>query len=206
MICVRMIRISQGSSLTLQRRRHAGVKIRRGNNSQCLSEVHRNCQCDTPMEIVKIPRMEKKEYDSLIGKGYICRIAFQGEKYPYIAPFLYVFDGKFLYFLSTKYGKKLEYFRKSPYVAVEVEKYTRDLSSYTFVSMQGYLKEVTDSIEKKLIRQEFVDMIKEKRLSTNILAALGHSPQDPPEAIAMEERSLVWKLTGVMDMVALKNL
>ncbi|OPX72072.1 MAG: Pyridoxamine 5'-phosphate oxidase [Methanoregulaceae archaeon PtaB.Bin152] len=158
------------------------------------------------MEIVKIPRMDKKEYDSLIEKGYICRIAFQGEKYPYIAPFLYVFDGKFLYFLSTKYGKKLEYFRKSPYVAVEVEKYTRDLSSYTFVSMQGYLEEVTDSIEKKLIRQEFVDLIKERHLSTNILAALGHSPQDPPEAIAREERSLVWKLTGVMDMVALKNL
>lgn len=158
------------------------------------------------MEIVKIPRMEKEEYDSLIEKGYICRIAFQGEKYPYIAPFLYVFDGKFLYFLSTKYGKKLDYFRKSPYVAVEVEKYTRDLSSYTFVSMQGYLKEVTDSIEKKLVRQEFVDLIKERRLSTNILAALGHSPQDPPEAIALEERSLVWKLTGVMDMVALKNL
>ncbi len=158
------------------------------------------------MEIVKIPRMEKEEYDSLIEKGYICRIAFQGEKYPYIAPFLYVFDGKFLYFLSTKYGKKLDYFRKSPYVAVEVEKYTRDLSSYTFVSMQGYLKEVTDSIEKKLVRQEFVDLIKERHLSKNILAALGHSPQDPPEAIAMEERSLVWKLTGVMDMVALKNL
>jgi len=158
------------------------------------------------MEIVKIPRMEKEEYDSLIEKGYICRIAFQGEKYPYIAPFLYVFDGKFLYFLSTKYGKKLDYFRKSPYVAVEVEKYTRDLSSYTFVSMQGYLKEVTDSIEKKLVRQEFVDLIKERHLSKNILAALGHSQQDPPEAIAMEERSLVWKLTGVMDMVALKNL
>jgi len=43
------------------------------------------------MEIVKIPRMDKEEYDTLIGKGYICRIAFQGEKYPYIAPFLYVF-------------------------------------------------------------------------------------------------------------------
>jgi hypothetical protein len=158
------------------------------------------------MEIVKIPRMEKKEYDNLIGQGYICRIAFQGEKYPYIAPFLYVFDGRFLYFLSTKYGKKLEYFRKSPYVAVEVEKYTKDLSSYTFVSMQGYLEEVTDSIDKKVIRQQFVDLIKERRLSNNILAALGHSPQDPPEAIAKEERSLVWKLTGVKDMVALKNL
>jgi nitroimidazol reductase NimA-like FMN-containing flavoprotein (pyridoxamine 5'-phosphate oxidase superfamily) len=158
------------------------------------------------MDIVKIPRMEKKDYDKLIEEGYVCRIAFQGEKYPYIAPFLYVFDGKFLYFISTKYGKKIEYFRKSPYVAVEIEKYTKDLSSYTFVSLQGYLEEVTDSIEKKIVREEFVRLIKERNLSSKILAALGHSPQDPPEAIALEERSLVWKLIGVKDLVALRNL
>ncbi len=158
------------------------------------------------MDIIKIPRMEKLEYDRLIEQGYVCRIAFQGEKYPYIAPFLYVFDGQFLYFLSTKYGKKMEYFRKSPYVSVEVEKYTRDLSSYTFVTLQGYLEEVTDSIEKKLIREKFVNLIRERKLSLNILAALGHSPQDPPEAICQEERSLVWKLIGVRDLVALKNL
>jgi hypothetical protein len=158
------------------------------------------------MEIVRIPRMDKEDYDHLIAEGYICRIAFQGEKYPYIAPFLYVFDGQFLYFLSTKYGKKIEYFRKSPYVSVEVEKYTKDLSSYTFVTLQGYLEEVTDSIEKKLIREQFVDLIKKKKLSLNILAALGHTPQDPPEAIAHEERSFVWKLVGVKDLVALKNL
>ena len=158
------------------------------------------------MEIVRIPRMEKQEYDRLIEEGYIARIAFQGEKYPYIAPFLYVFDSQFIYFLSTKYGKKIEYFRKSPYVSVEVEKYTRDLSCYTFVTMQGYLDEVTEGIEKKLIRKRFVDLIKEKHLSPNILAALGHSPDEMPEAIAMEERSLVWKLTGVKDLIALKNL
>jgi len=158
------------------------------------------------MEIVKIPRMEKQDYDRLIDEGYVCRIAFQGEKYPYIAPFLYVFDGKFLYFLSTKYGKKIEYFRKSPYVAVEIDKYTRDLSCFTFITLQGYLDEVNDSIDRKLIRQEFVTLIKERKLSNNILAALGHSPQDPPEAIALEERSLVWRLTGVKDLVALKNL
>lgn len=160
----------------------------------------------TAMEIVKIPRMDKGDYDRLIEEGYVCRIAFQGEKYPYIAPFLYVYDGRFLYFLSTKYGKKIEYFRKSPYVAVEIEKYSRDLSFFTFVSLQGYLDEVTDSIEKKIIRDEFVNLIKERHLSKNILAALGHSPQDPPEAIALEERSLVWKLTGVKDLIALKNI
>jgi uncharacterized protein len=158
------------------------------------------------MDIVKIPRMEKQDYDRLIDEGYVCRIAFQGEKYPYIAPFLYVFDGKFLYFLSTKYGKKIEYFRKSPYVAVEIDKYSRDLSCFTFITLQGYLDEVTDSIDRKLIRKEFVTLIKERKLSNNILAALGHSPQDPPEAIALEERSLVWRLTGVKDLVALKNI
>ncbi|HIJ06037.1 MAG: Uncharacterized protein XE11_0716 [Methanomicrobiales archaeon 53_19] len=158
------------------------------------------------MEIIKIPKMEKKEYDSLIEEGYISRIAFQGEKYPYIAPFLYVFDGKHLYFLSTKYGRKVNLFRESPYVSVEVEKYSNDLSCYTFVTIQGRIEEVTDSIEKKIVRENFVNLIKERKLSNNILAALGHSPQDPPESIAMEERSMVWKLSGVKDIVALKNI
>jgi hypothetical protein len=51
-----------------------------------------------------------------------------------------------------------------------------------------------------------VDLIVERNLSCNILAALGHSPLDAPVAIAEEERSLVWKLAGVRDIVALKNL
>jgi nitroimidazol reductase NimA-like FMN-containing flavoprotein (pyridoxamine 5'-phosphate oxidase superfamily) len=158
------------------------------------------------VEIVKIPRMDKLEYDKLIEEGYLSRIAFQGDKYPYIAPFLYVFDGKFLYFLSTKYGRKNDLFRKSPYVSVEVEKYTSDLSCYTFVTMQGYLVQEEDAITKKIIRQKFVDMIREKNLSKNILAALGHSPEDPINSIATEERANIWKLTGVTDIVALKNL
>lgn len=158
------------------------------------------------MEIVKIPQMEKKEYDALIAEGYLARIAFQGDKYPYIAPFLYVFDGRFLYFLSTKYGRKNELFRKSPHVSVEVEKYTKDLSYYTFVTMQGYLRQEEDSIQKKIIREKFVNMITEKKLSKNILAALGHKPGDPIASIASEERSNIWKLTGVVDIVALKNL
>jgi nitroimidazol reductase NimA-like FMN-containing flavoprotein (pyridoxamine 5'-phosphate oxidase superfamily) len=158
------------------------------------------------VEIIKIPRMDKLEYDKLIEEGYLSRIAFQGDKYPYIAPFLYVFDGNFLYFLSTKYGRKNDLFRKSPYVSVEVEKYTQDLSCYTFVTMQGYLVQEEDSITKKIIRQKFVEMIREKNLSHNILAALGHRPEEPIDAITAEERSNIWKLTGVTDIVALKNL
>lgn len=158
------------------------------------------------MEIVKIPRMEKEEYDALIHNRFIARIAFQGEKYPYIAPFMYVYDGKHLYFLSTKYGRKIEYFRKSPYVSVEIEKYESDLSEFMFVTLQGYLEEVTDSIEKKIIRGKFVDLIQDQHLSMNILAALGHSPEDAPESICREERSVVWRLNGVRSLVALKNV
>ena len=87
------------------------------------------------MDIEKMPRMEKAEYDEIINDHYICRIIFKGEKHPYIAPFLYVFDGKYMYFLSTKYGKKLKYFHQNPYVSVEVENYSPDLSNFSFVSL-----------------------------------------------------------------------
>ena len=55
------------------------------------------------------------------------------------------------------------------------------------------------------MREQFVDMIKNKGLSPRVLTAFGHTPDDAPEAIVQEERSLVWKLVGVKDIVALKN-
>ncbi|NYT07515.1 MAG: pyridoxamine 5'-phosphate oxidase family protein [Methanomicrobiales archaeon] len=157
------------------------------------------------MDILKIPRMEKKEYDDLIRDSYVCRIAFRGDTFPYIAPFMYVFDGKYMYFLSTKYGRKIDYFRKSPAVSVEIDRFSPDMSSYTFMSLQGILEEVVDEAGKKKIRRDFVDMIRKRNLSPNVLAALGHSPDDSPDVITREERTLVWKLKGVRDIVALKN-
>lgn len=156
------------------------------------------------MNILKVPLMKKKEYDEVINEGYISRIAFQGE-YPYIAPFLYVFDGSYLYFLSTKYGKKVEMFRENPRVAVEIEKYNSDLSEYKFVTLQGRIVEIRDFKKKKSIRENFVDMIKNKGLSENIMAALGHSPQDPPESLLEDERSSVWKLRDVQGIVGIKT-
>lgn len=157
------------------------------------------------MDILKIPRMEKKEYDDLIRDSYVCRIAFRGDTFPYIAPFMYVFDGKYMYFLSTKYGRKIDYFRKSPAVSVEIDRFSPDMSSYTFMSLQGILEEVVDEAGKKKIRRDFVEMIRKRNLSPNVLAALGHSPDDSPDVITREERTLVWKLKGVRDIVALKN-
>ena len=156
------------------------------------------------MELHKIPFMNKEEYDSLIKDGYVSRIAFKGE-YPYIAPFLYVFDGSFLYFLSTKYGKKVKLLNEDPQVAVEIECYHPDMSHFRFVTLQGTINSVVEEDEKKSVRGMFVDLIKEKELSPKILAALGHSPEEPLEKICQEERSYVWKLVDVQDIVALKS-
>ncbi|MGB9175312.1 MAG: pyridoxamine 5'-phosphate oxidase family protein [Methanoregula sp.] len=157
------------------------------------------------MDPLKIPRMPKTEYDALIERQCVSRISFGACEHPYIAPFMYVFDKKYLYFLSTKYGRKMEYFAKNPKVSVEIEEYAPDLSAFTFVSLQGFLEEVKDPLQKKKVRKQFVDMIEKKRLSPRVLTALGHSSADSPDVIVREERSAVWKLVGVKDIVALKN-
>jgi len=156
-------------------------------------------------EIVKIPKMGKVEFDLLIQEEYVARIALKGEKYPYIAPFLYFFDGNHMYFLSTRYGKKIEYFMKNPYVSVEVEKYSRDLSTYAFVTLSGRLVEVKDTVNKKNIRDHFVRMIKDRDLSKNVMIALGHSINDPVEDLILEEKNLIWKLVDVEKIIGFKN-
>jgi uncharacterized protein len=157
------------------------------------------------MDIFKIPRMEKEEYDRLIKENYISRIAFKGDSHPYVAPFLYVFDGRHLFFLSTKYGKKIGYFNANPNVAVEIERFSADMASYMFVTLLGQLAEVADRAEGRVVRQLFVDMIKRQALSSNAVAALGHPPAEPFESIVNENSTLIWKLEKVEEIIALKN-
>jgi len=157
------------------------------------------------MDLLKIPRMEKEEYDQLISENYVSRIAFKGDVHPYVAPFLYVFDGHHLYFLSTRYGKKIQYFGQNPNVAVEIERFSKDMSSFTFVTLLGRLAEVTDRTDGRHVRQKFINMIRANELSSNVVTALGHSPSEPLEAIVNENRSLIWKLESVDEIVALKN-
>jgi hypothetical protein len=151
--------------------------------------------------------MDKSEYDLLVKDEYICRIAFKGGNHPHIAPFLYVFDGKFMYFLSTKYGKKVQYFRQNPSVTVEIERFAPDLSSFSFVAIPGRIEEVLDPEIKSIVRQKFVDLIDEKNLSANVLSALGHKPDEPIESLLTEGKNSVWRLKGVnvKDILGLKH-
>ena len=149
--------------------------------------------------------MLKPEYDSLIRNNVVSRIAFSGKEYPYIAPFLYVFDEKNLYFLSTRYGKKMALFSQNPAVSVEIENVAPDMSTYQFVTLLGKLSEVTDDERKRAVKNHFVQLISDKKISENSLSALGHSPTESAEKIISEERTMVWKLVDVKEIVALKN-
>ena len=156
------------------------------------------------MNLYKVPLMKKEEYDELIKEHYVSRIGFNGD-YPYIAPFIYVFDGNFIYFLSTKYGKKIEMYNANPRVAVEIEQYEDDLSEYRFVTLQGKITQVKDIEEKLYVKNLFIELIMNKSLSKNVLAALGHSPDDALESILNDERSFVWKLVDVENIIGIKT-
>lgn len=157
------------------------------------------------MSMIKIPPMDKEEYDELIKQNFIGRIAFQGENYPYITPFMYIFEGGFLYFLSTKYGKKIEEIKRNSNVAVEIEKYSEDMSNYRFANLQGRIVEVKNDSDIKKIKEMFVKMIKDRNLSSKALAAIGHSPDESIQLILEEDRTMVWKLVDLKQIVALKN-
>jgi hypothetical protein len=71
--------------------------------------------------------------------------------------------------------------------------------------LSGKLIEINDEKKDEDIRKDFVDMIKKRGLSKNIMIALGHSPEDPLESLVDEKRSIVWKLTDVEGIKAFKK-
>lgn len=153
----------------------------------------------------KIPKMNREEYDSLIRGNVVSRIAFSVNNKPYIAPFIYIFEKNRIYFLSTRYGKKINMFSENPYVSVEIENVAPDMEHYRFVTLSGRLEEITDEKLSRNIKEKFADLIITKRLSSKALAALGYESAEPPEKIITENRAMVWVLKDVSEIVALKE-
>ncbi len=157
------------------------------------------------MELIKMPVMGRQACEQLLTQEFVCRVAFKGDRYPFIAPLLYVFDGKHLFFLATKYGKKIECFRENPLVVVEVEQKSNNLSRFSFVTITGRVVEVVDPEEQRTVRRTFIRLLQQRSLSKNVLAALGHDPHQPFEVLEQEEKTLVWKLVEVAEIRGLAN-
>ena len=156
------------------------------------------------LTLVKLPRMESHEIEDLLQEQMLCRIAFKGGKYPYMAPFQYVVMNDALYFHFTDYGKKMRLLERDNRVCVEIEKFSPDLSEYNFVVLRGNLKIVKDPRERgdaiKLLVEEG-----EQKISTNFLGAHGFRKDEGWTALSPEKPLMIVKLVKVIEKIGLKS-
>ena len=157
------------------------------------------------MKIFKLPKMTKTEMWKLIRKRNICRIAFKGTDYPYMAPFQYVVLNETLYFHFTDYGTKMKLIEKDKRVCVEIEEYKEDLSNYSFIVLRGTLNVVTEMVERAKVLQKLAKEGSQK-LSTNFLPAHGFRKEDGWNSLNPKNTSLVIiKLKNITQEIGLKS-
>ena len=153
--------------------------------------------------VEKLPTMKKQEIKDLITDGMLCRIAFKGDKYPYIAPFQYVYMNDALYFHFTDYGRKMKLLASDNRVCVEIEKLQPDLSEYYFVSLRGNLHLVADPEERaKAIRK--MNEAGQQKLSHNFLAAHGLKREEGWSSFTPDQPLVIVKL-DIIEEVGIKS-
>ena len=148
--------------------------------------------------------MEEHEVEKLIDEQRICRIAFKGGEYPYLAPFLYVVRDGSMYFHFTDYGRKMRLMEEDSRACVGIERLEPDMSAYSFVVLRGSLQVVEDLAE----RAEAIRMMAETaagELSTNFLAAHGFDRDQGWEMLSPEKPMVIVKLADVTDVMGLKS-
>ena len=148
--------------------------------------------------------MDKPEIEKLLREQMLCRIAFKGDDYPYMAPFQYVFMNGALYFHFTDYGKKMLLLEKDKRVCVEIEKYTPDMSEYNFVVLRGKLKVVIDPEEKETVINRMAEE-GEQNLSTNFLVAHGFKKEHGWASFTPEKPVVIVKLEEIAETVGIKS-
>ena len=157
------------------------------------------------MPVFKLPKMTKQEMWKLIRRQRLCRIAFKGDTYPYMAPFQYVVLDGVLYFHFTDYGKKMKLIENDNHVCVEIEEYREDLSEYSFIVLRGTLKVVTDQTERANAINQLRTEGKQK-LSPNFLPAHGFTKEDGWKSLTPDNKSLVAvKLENITQEIGLKS-
>ena len=156
------------------------------------------------MTIVKLPKMEKHEIEQLIREQMLCRIAFKGAEYPYMAPFQYVFMNGSLYFHFTDYGRKMKLIERDNRVCVEIEKFRPDMSKYNFVVLKGKVKTVTDPLERTKVIKRMAEEGKQK-VSPNFLVAHGFKKEEGWSSFSPEKPLVILKLEEIAEEIGLKS-
>jgi nitroimidazol reductase NimA-like FMN-containing flavoprotein (pyridoxamine 5'-phosphate oxidase superfamily) len=153
---------------------------------------------------VKLPKMKEDEIKKVIKEQMLCRIAFKGKNYPYMAPFQYVYMNDTLYFHFTDYGRKMQFLERDKRVCVEIEKYQPDMSEYNFVVLRGSIEIVNDTQERSRVIKKMAEDGKRK-LSRNFLAAHGFKKEEGWSALSPEKPLVIVKLTDIVEEIGLKS-
>jgi len=154
------------------------------------------------MSLVKLPRMSSDEIETLLDNQFMCRIAFNGGDYPYLAPFRYVRIDDVLYFHFTDYGKKMRLLEKNDKACIQIESYKPDLSEYNFVSLRGRLVKVEDPDEVEQAVTLFAKTGKNS-ISPKFLAAHGFEPDAGWDVFKGD--LVIIKLVDIVEKVGLKS-
>ncbi len=134
----------------------------------------------------------------------LCRIAFKGDEYPYIAPFQYAFINGSIYFHFTDYGRKKKLIERDDRVCVEIESFRPDMSEYNFVVLRGRAKKVTDALERTKVINRMAEDGKQK-VSANFLAAHGFKKEEGWSSLSPEKPLVILKLEEIAEEIGLKS-
>ena len=148
--------------------------------------------------------MNTQEIEQVINNHFLCRIAFQGKRSPYIAPFQYAYLGGQLYFHFTDYGDKMTFLEEGNTVCVEIETYAPNFSEYAFVTLTGTLAPVTNEAERKQAIQQMAETGKAE-LSPNFLCAHGFEKPVDWSVFSPNQPILILKLGKVTSTKGLKS-
>jgi nitroimidazol reductase NimA-like FMN-containing flavoprotein (pyridoxamine 5'-phosphate oxidase superfamily) len=153
---------------------------------------------------LRLPKMTQDEIEELIEGQAICRIAFKGGEYPYLAPFQYALRDGAVYFHFTNYGRKIKLLKQNSRVCVGFERIEPDLSEYRFVVLSGSLKLVDDSEERARVIEKMAEDGKSS-YSENLLAAHGFSKERGWSALRPNSPMVIVKLVDVTSTIGLKS-
>ncbi len=156
----------------------------------------------TKLSLVKLPKMEQQMVQALLNNQVICRIAFRGDDYPYMAPFQYAYLDGNLYFHFTRYGKKIALIEQDNRVAVEIETFKPNLEQYCFVVFRGELEVVENPDERRKAIKHMAE-VGATKLSTNFLAAHGLKGSEGWQGLNPEKPFTIVKLKNIIETVAL---
>jgi hypothetical protein len=147
--------------------------------------------------------MNDKEIEEVIKNQKICRIAFIDDKFPYIAPFQYLYHNNYFYFHFTDYGKKTKILSKNNNVCISIEQLGPNLKSFNFISIQGKLMRVRDEKERETVIKKLIKDAKES-FSEDFLAAHGFEKEEGWDGFQIEDQ-LIYKLQDIHDIIGLRS-